>query len=290
MVTIVKGLDDLGVHRLPPLEQTIKERYNIDVNTKKPLDVQELSKRIGEKPSLLLCAMLSNQPKCSAFGVKCLVEVLAGIAGNHHISVGCLDYGPIQTRPFNFTLNSDGFLKEIFEPYNLELEERDHAYVGFCFTPEHRVSKWELRELSESNGTFELDLKIDLGIAVFYDCPDNNNEQQKRTSKFIPVSSVVVEFDGPAHLSDEQVRKDKLRDSMVQSTGSTVFRIQMPYQHQGKGSTELNRDSLAAMLEGQIQDIKNHFQNRLFDTINASYLLKSVFEKKVKKLASFNVT
>jgi hypothetical protein len=277
-MTLIYGVDHNSIFNLPPLENTIKERYRVDTETKKPLDVQELSKRIGERPSLLLCAMLGSQPKCSAFGVKCLIEVLAGIADNHPIDVSLLDYGPVQTRPFNFTLSTNGFLNEVFEPINVALGERNHASVSFCFTPEHRVPKLELREQPELNSSFELDLKIDMSITIFADCPNQNKEQQKRISESIPVGSVVVEFDGLTHLGDEQVRKDKLRDSMVQSKGCTVYRIQMPYQHQGKGATVLNRDSLAAMLEGQIQDIKNHFQNRLFDTINASYLLKSLTE------------
>lgn len=288
MVTLIKGVDDYGFFHLPPLEQSIKEIYGVDAKNKNPLDIQELSKRIGEKPSLLLCAMLSSQPKCSLFGVKCLIEVLAGIAGNQPISVSCLDYGPNQTRPFNFTLSTEGFLKELFEPINLALGERNHASAYFCFAPEHRVSKKELRELTEVNGSFELDLKIDMGITIFYDSPSQNNENRK--SESIPVGSVVVEFDGPTHLSDEQVRKDKIRDSMVQSNGCTVFRVQMPYKHQGKGATELNRESLTAMLEGQVQDIKNHFQNRLFATVNASYLLKSLLEKKPERSTWFNAT
>lgn len=279
--TFIKGVDPKNIVNLPSLRDTIKERYRIDNKTKKPLDIQELSKRIGENPSLLLCAMLGSQPKCSVFGVKCLIEVIVGIAENHPIYVSELDYGPVQTRPFNFTLITRGFLNEVFEPINESLGERNHASVSFKFTPEHRVSKLELREHPEINSYFDLDLKIDMHITIFADCPNQNTEQQKRISESIPVGSVVVEFDGMTHLSDEQVRKDKLRDSMVQSKGSTVFRVQMPYQHQGKGSTAHNRDSLATMLEGQIGDIKNYFQSRLFDTVNASYLLKSLAENKV---------
>lgn len=276
MATRIKGVDQRDVFHLASLKKTIKERYRIDTETKKPLDIKESSKRIGENPSLLLCAMLLNQPRCSAFGVKCLIEVLAGIAAHHPIGVSELDYGPEQTRPYNFTLSTRGFLSEAFEPINESLVERNHASVSFIFTPEYRISKLELREQPKLNSSFDLDLKIDMFIKIFADCPSQNNDQQKRISKSIPVGSVVVEFDGMTHLGDEQVRKDKLRDSMVQSKGFTVFRIQMPYQHQGIGSTALNRDSLASMLEGQIQDIKNHFQNRLFDTINASHLLNSI--------------
>jgi hypothetical protein len=145
MPPIIKGVDDCDIFHLQPLEKTIKERYGISSETKKPLDVQELSKRIGESPSLLLCAMLSSQPKCSLFGVNCLIEVLAGIAENQPIYVGCLDYGSNQSRPFNFTLATDGFLKELFEPINLAIGERNQAIADFCFTPEHRVSKQALR-------------------------------------------------------------------------------------------------------------------------------------------------
>ncbi|HDO1312978.1 hypothetical protein ACE1B4_08640 [Aeromonas veronii] len=269
-MVIITGADDILT--LPPLKETIKELYGVSSETKKPIDVQELSKRIGEKPSLLLCAMLISQPKCSSFGVNCLIEVLAGIAENQPITV-CLDYGPNQSRPFNFILATDGFLKELFEPINIAIGEKNHANVTFLFTPEHRVSKQALREHSDLNGSFELDLKIDMGITVFYHGPT-----QKRERKYIPIGSVVVEFDGPTHLSDEQVRKDKLRDSMVQSNGCTVFRVQIPYNHQGKGSVQLNRDNISDMLNGQIKDIKNHFQNRLFSTVNANYLLKELIK------------
>lgn len=276
MAVLIKGLDSDDIFQLQPLGEEIRKRYGISLETKKPLDVKELSERIGEIPSLLLCAMLSSQPKCSLFGIKCLIEVIAGIAEGHSISVACLDYGPHQSRPFNFTLATDGFLKESFDPINLALGKQNHALMSFGFTPEHRVLKHALREAPESNGTFELDLKIDLDIAVFYNAFNKTIEKQDRKSEVIPIASVVVEFDGPTHLHDEQVRKDKLRDSMVQSSGCTVFRIQMPYIQQGKGAAQINRDKISQLLEDQIKDIKNHFQNRLFTMVNASYLLKEL--------------
>lgn len=279
MVTLVKGVDSHDLFSLPPLEKTIKERYSVDGKTKKPLDIQELSKRIGEKPSLLLCAMLGSQPKCSKFGTECLIEVLAGIAENQPIGVSCLDYGQNQTRPFNFTLKTEGFLKELFEPINVVLGERNHIVADFCFTPEHKVPKKELRELIKTNSSYDLDLRIDMYITIFYSCSNQNSEKRKRESESILVGSVVVEFDGPMHLNDEQVRKDKIRDSMVQSDGCTVFRVQKPYKHQGQGTTKLNSEILSATLEGQIQDIKNHFQNKIFATIKTHHLFKSLHEK-----------
>lgn len=276
MATMIKGLGDRDFFQLPSLKKEIEERYRINLETKMPLDVQEVSKRIGESSSLLLCAMLS-QPKCSLFGVNCLIEIMAAIAENHPIHVACLDYGPNQSRPFNFILATDGFLKESFEPINTALGERSHAAISFSFTPEHRISKQALREFPDSNGSFELDLKIDLSVVVFYKCTDQKTGQIIRKSETVPIASVVVEFDGPSHLSDEQVRKDKIRDSMIQSTGCAVFRIQIPYKEEGKGATQVNRDRLSNLLKGQIEDIKSHFQSRLFATINSSYLLKELF-------------
>lgn len=167
MPTIIKGLDSRDLFQLPPLKDSIKEIYGISLETKKPLNVQELSGRIGESPSLLLCAMLKSQPKCSLFGVNCLIEIIAGIAENNSVYVSCLDYGPNLPRPFNFVLATDGFLEKSFEPLNVALGERTDASIGFCFTPEYRVPKQTLREFPESNGSFELDLKIDLDITVF---------------------------------------------------------------------------------------------------------------------------
>ncbi|MFW0986301.1 hypothetical protein [Vibrio parahaemolyticus] len=284
--TFIKGLDDeTSIFSLPPLSKTIKERYNIDTETKVPLDIQALSKRIGEKPSLLLCALLVSQPKCSKFGVECLIEVLAGISGNESVVVGELDYGTIQTRPFNFTLITNGFLREVFEPINEEIGERNHASVSFKFIPEHNVKKNDLREFPKLTSSYDLDLKIEMSITIFADRPEKNGDGNNRINESIPVGSVVVEFDGLTHLNDEQVRKDKLRDSMVQSTGCTVFRIQVPYQQDGKGSGATNRSNLSTLLVGQIEDIKNHFQNRLFETVRASYLLKSLVENNKNKIS-----
>lgn len=261
------------------LEKIIKETYRVGIETKIPLDIQEVSRRIGERPSLLLCAMLASQPNCSTFGVKCLIEVLAGIAENQPIIVSELDFNSSQLRPFNFTLATNGFLNEEFEPINENLEEGSNSSVSFIFTPEHRVPKLGLRENPRINGSFDLDLKIDMFMTIFAGCPNKNKFQYQRINESIPIASVVVEFDGPTHLHDEQVRKDKVRDSMVQGQGYTVFRIQMPYQHQGEGSKSLNQRNLDALIEGQIQDIRNHFQNRLFKVVDTNFLLKSLTKK-----------
>ncbi|OCH56682.1 hypothetical protein A6D98_19910 [Aliivibrio fischeri] len=281
-VTVLKNVDSNNVLNLPSLEDTIKTRYNIDGNTKKPFNVEELSNRIGALPSLLLCSMFSSEINCSRFSVECFIELLAGISGNQPVIIGELDYGLKQTRPFNFTLVTHGFLNDEFEPVNERLGERSNASLSFEFVPEYRVSKSLLRENISRNGSFDLDLKIDLSIVVFADSLSQYSSSSKRICESIPVGSVVVEFDGKDHLKDESVRDDKLRDSMVQSNGSTVFRIQTPYQHKGVGSSALNRANLDILLKGQIEDIKNHFRNRLFNAVNASYLLKSIAEQNVQ--------
>lgn len=284
MVTLIRGIDSRHVGTLPPLNKTIKEYFNIDNETKKPFNIQELSERIGENPSLLLCAMLAD-PMCSKFGVECLIEVLAGIANNNPVRVAELDYGPDTTRPFNFTLSTQGFLNEVFNSINELLGERNQACFGFTFIPENKITKSDLRNgQSKLTGTFSLDLTIELYMTIFANEINQNIGQQKRINESFLIGRVVVEFDGMSHLSDEQVRKDKLRDSMIQGEGCTVFRIQMPYQQAGTGSSKVNQTNLSTLLNGQVEDIKNHFKNRLHEAISTNYLLRSLITSNLQKM------
>lgn len=284
-VTVITGINPYSIINLPPLYKTIKECFNIDRETKKPFNIQELSERIGENPSLLLCAMLATDSTCSKFGVECLIEVLAGIADSNPIHVGSLDYGPHQTRPFNFTLTTRGFLNEVSNSINELLGERNHACFSFTFIPENKIAKSDLRNgQSNLTGTFSLDLTIELCMTIFADETDQNMDQPKRINKEFLIGRVVVEFDGIQHLNDEQVRKDKLRDSMIQGEGCTVFRIQMPYQQAGTGSSKVNKENLSTLLNGQVEDIKNHFRNRLQEAISVNYLLRSLIQSNLQKL------
>ncbi|MCJ8512240.1 DUF559 domain-containing protein [Acinetobacter lwoffii] len=285
MATIIRGIDPRYISTLPSLEERIEQRYKINNETKKPFNIQELSKRIGEKPSLLLCAMLSD-PHCSKFGVECLIEVLAGIADNNPIYVSSLDYGPNQTRPFNFTLMTQGFLNEEFINVNNLLGERDHACFSFTFIPENKISQSDLRNgQSNIKGKFSLDLTIELHMTIFADQINHNTKQHERIVEDFLIGKVVIEFDGINHLNDEQVRKDKLRDSMIQGEGFTVFRIQMPYQHAGKGSNKINKENLSILLKGQIEDIKNYFKNTFHNAISVNYLLHSLIREGFLKTA-----
>jgi hypothetical protein len=287
MVTVIRGVDEHSFLRLPSLEKNIKEHFNIDNETKKPFNIEELSKRIGGNPSLLLCAMLNTDPMCSKFGVECLIEVLAGIASNNPVRVAELDYGPNTTRPFNFILSTQGFLNEVFNSINELLGEHNTAIFGFSFIPENKITKSYLPS-SQTNrtGNFTLDLTIELYMTIYADAINQNMQSQERINKSFLISRVIVEFDGVQHLSDEQVRKDKLRDSMVQGAGCTVFRIQMPYQQVGKGSSQINKENLSTLINGQVEDIKNHFKNRFYEAISTNYLLQSLIINNLSKLPS----
>lgn len=284
MVTFITGVDEHSWYSLPPLKEIIKDRFNISSETKKPFNVQELSKRIGENPSLLLSAMLKTDSMCSKFGVECLIEVLAGIADDNPVHVAQLDYSLPQTRPFNFTLKTDGFLNEVFNSLNELLGERDHACFSFHFIPENKITKPDLRNgQSNLTGTFSLDLTIELHMTIFTNELIQNMGQQKRIHQIL-IARVVVEFDGPQHLNDEQVRKDKLRDSMIQGEGCTVFRIQSPYKLNGASSNKVYNENLSTLLNGQVEDIKNHFKNHFGNTIYSNYLLRSLIHSNLQKL------
>ncbi|GEM_PF-3277433 len=283
MATFIQGLDSRYIHTLPSLEKQIKERFNIDNETKKPFNIQELSERIGEKPSLLLTAMLMTDSKCSKFGVECLIEVLAGIAENSPVYVAVLDYGSYETRPFNFELKTCGFLSEVFNSINELLGECDHACFGFKFIPENKISKSHLRNgQSDLSGTFSLDLTIELYMTIFAN--EINQNIAKRICENFLIGRVVVEFDGNTHLGDEQVRSDKLRDSMIQGEGCTVFRIQSTYQQTGTGSTKANKENLSTLLNGQVEDIKNHFKNRFYEAISVNYLLRRIINSNLQNM------
>lgn len=258
------------------IEELIKQHFNVDISTTKPLDVKQLSQRIGTLPSLLIVSMLTR-PNCSTYGVECFIKVLEGIADNGTFGVHYYDHNKAQTRPFNFKLTTSGFLLDENVHINESLDESDYAQLVFTFIPEYKISKSFLREDITRNGSFDLDLKIDCSLVVW---SNSFSSPPKGVCEEILVASVVVEFDGPNHLKDETVRADKLRDSMIQSTGSTVFRIQTPYLQSGPGSVALNRQTLDNLIKGQIEDIKNHFRNKLFNLVSTSYLLRQLIERK----------
>lgn len=238
-------------------------KYGISRLTNKPLSFNAVSEKIGDKPALLMLTMLKN-PNCSIFGIESAIEVMSGIAGVEAINVASISTGlPRTTRPLNFSLCSNGFLKP-------EVEHLQFLNLRFGFLPEIKVRIYGTNGIDgPTKGAFDLDLVINLYATV--SIPETADS--KRIFQDVELVSVVVEFDGPTHLSDEYVRRDKRRDSAVQGMGKTVFRLQTPYKVDGPGSTKAYKDKQELLISELIQDIKNHFSSKLFSVLNASPLI-----------------
>lgn len=249
----------------------VAKTCNVDQNTVKPINFKDVSAKIGEDPALLMLSMLSN-PNCSKVGLETVLKIIQAIAGTEKVWVAELDFMAPFTRPLNFVLMTDGFLKDDFENYQ-------NITGNFRFTPEAKYNQSEMRD--GAKGVFSLDLQVSFFITVTIP----KTPLAEGIFQSIEVASVVVEVDGPTHLQDEKVRLDKERDSMIQALGKTVFRIQTPYQQTGPGSQKANSDALETLVNNQIGDIKEHFRTRIFQQIQVSDLIHKALshEKNTRK-------
>lgn len=238
-----------NIHYLTKVEDIIEStalESGVHRTTTHPISFADLSAKIGENPAFLMLSMLKN-PNCSKAGLETIIDVIQGIAGDESIYVSEIDLGQFVLRPLNFILGTRGFLQEDFAT-------NKHMSCFFSIIPEANYKKSSMKD--GEKGSYSLDLEINLNVVVSIP----KTELQDRIFETVKIASVVVEFDGPAHLQDEAVRTDKVRDSMIQGLGKTVFRIQTPYKHKGENSQQLNKDNLSDLVEDHISDIKSHFR------------------------------
>ncbi|OZT86175.1 hypothetical protein CIK04_03390 [Vibrio sp. 03_296] len=213
----------------------------VDCNTSKPIPYDELSFKLGHTTSLLILC-LSKNPKVSAPALRGTVELISKLSTYPSFKVASLTMN-----------NYPDFSLETWEKYGLfseDLENFNNISHFFRITPELKVPKTSLG--LNSRGAFELDLSLELIVVK------GGIEHS--------AAKVVVEFDGPLHLNSDNVRADKLRDSFVQSQGATVFRVQSVNTH------DLNRaqqdEKSHEQLMAHIENIKEHFRNRLFAVLS----------------------
>ncbi|MGR5367033.1 hypothetical protein [Photobacterium damselae] len=82
--------------------------------------------------------------------------------------------------------------------------------------------------------------------------------------KSVLIDTVVVEYDGDRHLLAPKVIDDKKRDSFLQSTGVTVFRIQEPvYSTDDRVSVSGRQERLDDKISEHCKDIINFFRTKL---------------------------
>lgn len=219
------------------------EKFGVNETTKKPIPYETLKSQLGEESCLLMLTLLAENPNCSKAGAKAIISVMHGLLGDHEIRRCKIDES---NKYLGFTLYTKGFLSDDLDNYpkiNCELQ----------FEPEATVPKESLKD--GQKGNYKLDLKIDLILSF----PKNGSHT---------VATVIVEYDGRTHLNDENVRRDKIRDSSVQRQGSTVFRIQSPYRSPDVSCEDYRRLE-SRELDDHIDNIREHLRVRLFEYIRS---------------------
>ncbi len=242
----------------------LAKNHNVTREMVSPLSFREISKKIGEKAAFLMLSLLDN-PNCSKEAIEAVVEVIHSLAGDNGIYANSLHVTEVNNgirgllekttkeylRIGGFSLHTRGFL-------NTDLEQLEEISCKFIFTPEYKSPKSLFED--GARGVYSFDLKIDFIL----------EREQGKDKSAVTMATVIAEYDGPTHLMDEQVRKDKARDSSVQSTGATVFRIQTP--HKDRKQSEY-KQALSETKIKTIGDIKEYFRNTLYKHFEVSNLI-----------------
>lgn len=272
MATSISGLTNQTEHYLISagnFYELLARNHNIIRETVYPLSYSEVSQKIGDNAAFLMLSLLDN-PHCSKEAVEALIEMIHALAGDDSVHVNALRVAEVNRlrglpeitrkedlRIGDFSLKTEGFLKP-------DLEQLDGLSCTFIFTPEHKSPKSIFED--GARGAYSFDLKIDFIL----------EHGQGKDKSVVTIATVIAEYDGPTHLMDEQVRKDKSRDSSVQSTGATVFRIQTP--HKDRQRREY-RKALSETKVKTIGDIKEYFRNTLYRHFESSRLINNALKR-----------
>lgn len=265
MANIITGLTSQTKHLMfCDFYAILARNHNVTREMVRPLSFREISKKIGEKAAFLMLSLLDN-PNCSKEAIEAVVEVIHSLAGENGIYASSLHVTEVNNgirgllgkttkedlRIGGFSLHTRGFL-------NTDLEQLEEISCKFIFTPEYKSPKSLFED--GARGIYSFDLKIDFIL----------EREQGKDKSAVTMATVIAEYDGPTHLMDEQVRKDKARDSSVQSTGATVFRIQTP--HKERKQSEY-KQALSEIKIKTIGDIKEFFRNTLYKHFEVSNLI-----------------
>ncbi len=265
MANIITGLTSQTQHLMfCDFYAILARNHNVTREMVRPLSFREISKKIGEKAAFLMLSLLDN-PNCSKEAIEAVVEVIHSLAGENGIYASSLHVTEVNNgirgllgkttkedlRIGGFSLHTRGFL-------NTDLEQLEEISCKFIFTPEYKSPKSLFED--GARGIYSFDLKIDFIL----------EREQGKDKSAVTMATVIAEDDGPTHLMDEQVRKDKARDSSVQSTGATVFRIQTP--HKERKQSEY-KQALSETKIKTIGDIKEFFRNTLYKHFEVSNLI-----------------
>lgn len=265
MATLISGLtSQTQPYIFGDFYAMLAKNHNVTRDMVKPLSFRDISKKIGDKAAFLMLSLLDN-PNCSKEAIEAVVEIIHSLADGNGIYANSLHVTEVKKgigglldrtrredlRIGSFSLHTRGFL-------DTDLEQIEDISCGFIFTPEFKSPKSLFED--GARGVYSFDLKIDFIL----------QRGQERDKPSVTMATVIAEYDGPTHLMDEQVRRDKARDSSVQSTGATVFRIQTP--HKDRKQSEY-KQALSETKVKTIGDIKEYFRNTLYKHFEVSSLI-----------------
>ncbi|MDI5832639.1 endonuclease domain-containing protein (plasmid) [Shewanella xiamenensis] len=174
----------------------------------RPFNFERAAAMLGSEEAALALYETLKDPHCSKEGLSVILEVMHGVAGGKKLEPHCFFDGKTKKHSF---YTSTTIKNEFFENSEFSLD--------LVFTPEQKVNKNSFR--ADLDGNYYVDLGILLRLT--------GKAPEEFGGGLNTEINVVVEFDGHSHLADEQVRKDKMRDSVMQTQSIHIFRIQSPY-------------------------------------------------------------
>jgi len=250
MAMAIKDWNGIVEVNRPSMIEVIEEYARGKGITRSQKEYNKLASKIGDLPALLMLSKKQDK-KVSKSGFDNAIEVITGIADKKQIYPSITVSGKDYKLLHGCLSGHGGFLQDDFD--NMKGMSSGH----FSFELEKPLPRNLMIE--GASGSIFIDLAVTLEAWITK--PDG-----KRAS--IEIARVAVEFDGPKHVNDENVRNDKLRDSDLHSLGYKVFRVQTPYKLKGHGSTRLNRENSEAELKKHINNIKESLRKSLYEFEN----------------------
>ncbi len=228
----------LGTSRIFMSKENI-ERHNqiclmsevlIDFNDKKVCNLyQFLSPMVGYRATILLLC-LEQKRSVSTEEVKFIGEILSSLSNKRSFNVPLL-----VEHPLNFTLVS-------------QLNSYETRLGNTYFISATPQSKWNKNLLDDTRKSYEIDLLLEL----YFMSGDSKNI----------IAKAALEYDGPYHLQETNVRKDKFRDSQIQADDIPVFRLPSQNTH---FTPQQGRDEFRARLDIYKENVNDFIQKRIND-------------------------
>jgi len=178
---------------------------------------------------LLLC--LEQKSSVSTEEIKFIGAILESLSEK-----GSFEVSELYELPFlSFTLTSH------LKSYHSELGNK----YFISATPQGKCFKSFLNDVSKP---FEIDLLIELYLVS--------------DSGKIRIANAALEYDGPFHLQEKNIRKDKFRDSCIQAKDIPVFRLPSQNTHL---SALQGRKEFSSRLDMYIDNVNQFFRKRIHD-------------------------